>query len=114
KDGRILALRDSFLVDCGAYNPLGSGIAYNTIAHLTGAYRIEHLAAEARVVATNKGPNAPYRGAGRPEAALVTERIMDLIAGNLDLEAAEVRRRNMIRPDEMPYKVGLLYRDGEP
>src|SRR5262249_6197015 len=59
-------------------------------------------------------PNAPYRGAGRPEAALVTERAMDLIAGVLGIEPAEVRRRNMIGPDEMPYNLGIVYRDGEP
>jgi len=87
---------------------------YNTIAHLAGPYRIDHFAAEAKIVVTNKVPNAPYRGAGRPEAALVTERAMDLIARHLGLEPAEVRRRNMIRPEEMPYSVGILYRDGEP
>ena len=113
-DGRILAFRDRFLADCGAFNPIGSGAIYNTIAHLAGPYRIDNFAAEARIVATNKVPNAPYRGAGRPEAALATERAMDLIAGTLGLEPAEVRRRNMIRPDQMPYEVGILYRDGEP
>jgi aerobic carbon-monoxide dehydrogenase large subunit len=113
-DGRIRAFHDRFLVDCGAFNPIGSGAMYNTIAHLIGPYRIDHFAAEAKIVATNKVPNAPYRGAGRPEAALVTERVMDLIAAGLGLEPAEVRRRNMIRPEEMPYHVGILYRDGEP
>jgi len=113
-DGRILAFHDRFLVDCGAFNPIGSGAVYNTIAHLAGPYRIDHFAAEAKIVVTNKVPNAPYRGAGRPEAALVTERAMDLIARHLGLEPAEVRRRNMIRPEEMPYSVGILYRDGEP
>jgi aerobic carbon-monoxide dehydrogenase large subunit len=113
-DGRILAYRDRFLADCGAFNPIGSGIMHNTIAHLAGPYRIENFAAEARIVATNKVPNAPYRGAGRPEAALVTERAMDLIAGALKLEPAEVRRRNMVRADQMPYNVGIVYRDGEP
>jgi carbon-monoxide dehydrogenase large subunit len=113
-DGRIVAFRDHFLVDCGAFNPIGSGAVYNTIAHLAGPYRIDHFAAQARIVATNKVPNAPYRGAGRPEAALATERVMDLIARQLELEPAEVRRRNMIRPEEMPYSLGILYRDGEP
>jgi carbon-monoxide dehydrogenase large subunit len=113
-EGRIVAYRDRFLVDCGAFNPIGSGAAYNTIAHLIGPYRIDNFAAEGKIIATNKVANAPYRGAGRPEAALVTERMMDLIAGRLGLEPAEVRRRNMIRPEEMPYKLGILYRDGEP
>ena len=113
-DGRILALRDRFIVDCGAWNPLGVAVVYNTAAHLPGPYRIAHLEIDARVAATNKVPNAPYRGAGRPEAAQVTERLMDLVAAQLKLEPAEVRRRNMVRADEMPYAVGIPYRDGEP
>jgi carbon-monoxide dehydrogenase large subunit len=113
-DGRILALRDSFVVDCGAWNPLGVAVVYNTAAHLPGPYRIAHLDIEARVAATNKVPNAPYRGAGRPEATQVTERFIDLIAAKLGLEPAEVRRRNMVPADEMPYSLGIPYRDGEP
>jgi aerobic carbon-monoxide dehydrogenase large subunit len=113
-DGRILALRDDYIVDCGAWNPIGSGVAYNTAVHLTGPYKIENLAASGRIVVTNKVPNAPYRGAGRPEAAFAMERTIDLVAHTLGLEPAEVRRRNMIRAEEMPYRVGIPYRDGEP
>ena len=113
-DGHILALRDDYIVDCGAWNPIGSGVAYNTAVHLTGPYKIENLAASGRIVVTNKVPNAPYRGAGRPEAAFAMERTIDLVARTLGLEPAEVRRRNMIRADEMPYSVGIPYRDGEP
>src|ERR1700704_1955836 len=113
-DGRILALRDSFIVDCGAWNPIGAGVVYNTAVHLTGPYKIDNLAIDARIAATNKVPNAPYRGAGRPEAAFAMERIIDLVAGELGLEPSEVRLRNMIGADEMPYAVGIPYRDGEP
>jgi carbon-monoxide dehydrogenase large subunit len=113
-DGHILAIRDDYLVDCGAWNPIGSGVAYNTAVHLTGPYKIENLAASGRIVVTNKVPNAPYRGAGRPEAAFAMERTIDLVARTLGLEPAEVRRRNMIRAEEMPYSVGIPYRDGEP
>src|SRR6516164_8157468 len=113
-DGHILALRDKFIVDCGAWNPIGGGVPYNTAAHLTGPYKIDHLAVSARTAATNKVPNTAYRGAGRPEAAFAMERIIDLVAGNLGLEPAEVRRRNMIGGNEMPYHAGILYRDGEP
>ncbi len=113
-EGRILALRDDYIVDCGAWNPIGSGVAYNTAVHLTGPYKIGNLAASGRIVVTNKVPNAPYRGAGRPEAAFAMERTIDLVARTLGLEPAEVRRRNMIRADEMPYSVGIPYRDGEP
>jgi len=113
-DGHILAMRDDFTVDCGAYNPVGAAIAYNTAVHLPGPYKIPNLAVSAQIVATTKVPNAPYRGAGRPEAAFAMERIVDIVAGSLGLEPAEVRRRNMVRADEMPYAVGLAYRDGEP
>jgi carbon-monoxide dehydrogenase large subunit len=113
-DGHILAVRDDYIVDCGAWNPIGSGVAYNTAVHLTGPYKIGNLAASGRIVVTNKVPNAPYRGAGRPEAAFAMERTIDLVARTLGLEPAEVRRRNMIGAEEMPYNVGIPYRDGEP
>jgi aerobic carbon-monoxide dehydrogenase large subunit len=113
-EGRILALRDRFIVDCGAWNPIGAGVVYNTAVHLLGPYKLDAVAIEARIAATNKVPNAPYRGAGRPEAAFAMERTIDLVAGTLGLEPAEVRLRNMISADEMPYRVGIPYRDGEP
>src|SRR5499427_5117667 len=112
-DGRILVLRDNFIVDCGAWNPIGGGVPYNSAAHLAGPYKIDNLAVSARTAATNKVPNTAYRGAGRPEAAFAMERIIDLVARQLRLEPAEVRRRNMVRAAEMPYRPGILYRDGE-
>ena len=113
-EGRILALRDDFVVDCGAWNPIGAGVVYNTAVHLPGPYKIDAMAISARIAATNKVPNAPYRGAGRPEAAFAMERAIDLVAGALGREPAEVRLRNMIRAEEMPYRMGIPYRDGEP
>jgi aerobic carbon-monoxide dehydrogenase large subunit len=113
-DGHILALRDDFLVDCGAWNPIGAGIAYNTAVHLPGPYKIDAIAISGRIAATNKVPNAPYRGAGRPEATFATERSMDLVAAELGIEPAAVRLRNMIPASEMPYAVGMPYRDGQP
>ena len=113
-DGRILALKDEYIVDCGAWNPIGAGVPYNTAAHLCGPYKIDHLTAACRTAATNKVPNSAYRGAGRPEAVFAMERIIDLVAAKLGLEPAEVRLRNMIRADEMPYRAGIPYRDGEP
>jgi len=114
EDGRILALRDRFLVDCGAWNPIGAGIAYNTAVHLPGPYKIDAIAISGNIAATNKVPNAPYRGAGRPEAVFAMERIVDLVADALGLEPATVRRRNMVRADDMPYAAGMPYRDGQP
>jgi aerobic carbon-monoxide dehydrogenase large subunit len=113
-EGRILVLRDRFIVDCGAWNPIGAGVVYNTAVHLPGPYKIDAIAIDAKIASTNKVPNAPYRGAGRPEAAFAMERISELIAGELGLEPAEVRLRNMVRADEMPYHVGIPYRDGQP
>ena len=113
-DGRILGLKDRFLLDNGAYNPMGLTDAYNTSAHLQGPYRIPSLAVTGTCVATNKVPNAPYRGAGRPEAVFVMERCIDRIAGELGLDPAEVRFRNFVQPEEIPYDAGVLYRDGEP
>jgi aerobic carbon-monoxide dehydrogenase large subunit len=114
EEGRILALRDRFIVDCGAWNPIGAGVVYNTAVHLPGPYKIDAIAIDASIAATNKVPNAPYRGAGRPEAAFAMERTIDLVAGELGLEPAEVRLRNMVRAKEMPYRVGMPYRDGQP
>jgi len=113
-DGRILALKDRFLLDNGAYNPMGLTDAYNTSAHLQGPYRVPSLAVTGTCVATNKVPNAPYRGAGRPEAVFVMERCIDRIAGELGLDPAEVRFRNFVQPEEIPYDAGVLYRDGMP
>lgn len=113
-EGHILALRDHFMVDCGAWNPIGAGVVYNTAVHVPGPYKIGAMAFEASIAATNKVPNAPYRGAGRPEAAFAMERTMDLVASELGLEPSEVRLRNMIRADEMPYAMGIPYRDGQP
>jgi carbon-monoxide dehydrogenase large subunit len=113
-DGRILALRDRFVKDSGAYTPVGIGAPSNTMTHTMGPYRIANFDAAATVVVTNKAPNAPYRGAGRPEAVFVMERLIDLVAHDLGLDPVEVRRRNMITAGEMPYSAGLIYRDGAP
>src|SRR6202030_4471339 len=59
-------------------------------------------------------PRARVRGAGRPQAAVVMERLMDRVAHELKLDRAEVRRRNFIKPAQMPYKVGIIFRDGRP
>jgi carbon-monoxide dehydrogenase large subunit len=114
REGVLLAFRDRFLLDQGAYNPWGIVQPYNTVGHMLGPYRIPNAAFEARSVVTSKAPHAPYRGAGRPEAVFVMDRLLDLVAREVRLDPAELRRRNLVRPDEMPYDVGLLYRDGNP
>jgi carbon-monoxide dehydrogenase large subunit len=112
--GEIVGLRDHLLVDSGAYNPLGLVIPYNTIAHLMGPYRVPSFEATAEAVITTKVPTAPYRGAGRPEAVFAVERSLDLAARQLGIDPVELRLRNLVRADEMPWDTGILYRDGEP
>jgi carbon-monoxide dehydrogenase large subunit len=111
-EGRITAIRDSFLLDCGAYNPFSVTSAYNTAAHLRGPYAIPNYRIRGRCVLTNKMPNVPYRGAGRPEAVFAMDRVIDEVAHELKIDPAEVRMRNLIRPEDMPYDQGMLYRDG--
>ena len=113
-DGAVAGFRDRFVLDQGAYNPWGIVQPYNTVAHLLGPYRVRSAAFEARSVVTNKTPHAPYRGAGRPEAVFVMERMLDLLARRLGIDPADLRRRNTVRGDEMPYDTGLPYRDGHP
>ena len=114
RDGLIVAFRDRFLLDLGAYNPWGIVQPYNTVGHTLGPHRIRNALFEGRAVVTNKTPHAPYRGAGRPEAVFVMDRLLDMLARETGLDPGELRRRNLIRPDEMPYDVGMLYRDGNP
>jgi carbon-monoxide dehydrogenase large subunit len=113
-EGRILGLRDRFLHDAGAYTPYGIVVPLITATQLPGPYRLRHYAVEFQALYTNKVMATPYRGAGRPHGAFVMERMIGRIARELGLEPAEVRRRNFIRPDEMPWDVGLTFQDGGP
>ena len=113
-EGRILALADDFLIDAGAYLPRGAVVAGVTAAHLLGLYRIPVFQCRGRVVVTHKVPSAPYRGAGRPQATFVAERLMDIAARRLGLDPVELRRRNLIGASDMPYDRQLPYRDGMP
>src|ERR1700730_15943961 len=112
--GMLLAVRDTFLHDTGAYTPYGIIVPIITACSLPGPYRLQHYYSEFTVLYTNKVPVSPYRGAGRPQAVLVMERIMDRIARDLNIDRCEVRSRNFIRPDEFPWDVGLVYQDGGP
>jgi aerobic carbon-monoxide dehydrogenase large subunit len=114
RDGRILAIETAFTRDHGAAPTLGEAITLNTINHLPGPYRVPHYRGTGRNVLTHKTFAAAYRGAGRPEAAFVLDRLLDRAARRLGLDPAELRRRNLIRADEMPSPTGLTYRDGAP
>jgi carbon-monoxide dehydrogenase large subunit len=113
-DGTILGLRDRYVVDAGASNCECLVNPYNTAAHLPGTYRIPAMRIECFTVLTNKTANAAARGAGRPEAVFAMEGILDAAADALGLDRVEMRRRNTLRADEMPYAHGILYRDGVP
>ncbi|HEX6230596.1 MAG TPA: xanthine dehydrogenase family protein molybdopterin-binding subunit [Actinomycetota bacterium] len=111
-DGRILGIKDRYLVDAGAYNAYAITVSYNSAAHLRNQFAIDHLRVESLSVLTNKAPVTPVRGAGRPEVTFVMDRLVGLVANELDLDPVEVRRRNLIRPEQMPYPMGMPYRDG--
>jgi len=113
-DGRIVALETTFRADVGAYPAQGDGLTANTVNHMPGPYRVPAYRGSGLSVVTTKTLNAAYRAAGRPEAVFVMERLMDLAARRLGLDPAELRRRNLVRPEEMPYTPGLTYKDGVP
>ena len=114
RDGTMLAVRDRIWVDLGAYNSWGIVLPYNTVAHLLGPHRVPNLEVECRGVVTTKTPNAPYRGAGRPETVFAMDRIVDRLARELGMDPAELRRRNYLSASDMPYEIQLPYRDGNP
>jgi carbon-monoxide dehydrogenase large subunit len=114
RDGRLRALDVRFVKDVGAYHCFSISEPSNTINHLPSQYRIPAFRAEGVSVVTNKVPSSPYRGAGRPEAVLVIERLLDRLAHRLGMDPAEVRFKNLIQPEQMPYAPALVYRDGVP
>jgi len=114
RDGTIVGLRDRIWLDLGAYNVWGIVLPYNTVAHLIGPHRITNMRVDVQAVTTHKTPNAPYRGAGRPETVFAMDRAVDRLARELRIDPAEIRRRNYIRSDELPYDFGMPYRDGNP
>lgn len=114
QDGRILALRDEAIMNCGAYNFLGLVVPYNSLSHLLGPYDVPNASIQVKGVLTHTMYTTPYRGAGRPEAVFAMERIIDRLAARLELEPADVRARNLVSREAMPYDTGLLYRDGFP
>jgi aerobic carbon-monoxide dehydrogenase large subunit len=114
RDGTITALETAFTRDHGAFPTLGGAMTANTMNHLVGPYRVPHYRARAENIVTNKSFGAAYRGAGRPEAALVLDRLLDRAARVIAMDPAAFRRHNLIRPEQMPFATGLTYRDGVP
>ena len=111
-DGRMLGLRGTLIHDHGAYTPYGVNLPYNSATNLLGPYAVPALALDIRLAATNKVPVTPVRGAGRPQGTFAMERLLDRAAGAIGIDRAEIRRRNLIPPDSMPYVTPLRNRDG--
>lgn len=115
KDGMISALRLRVLADMGAYSQLLTlAVPTNTGRMSSGCYRIPAIFAEVIGIFTNRTPTGAYRGAGRPEATFLIERVVDVLAHRLRLDPAEIRRRNFIPPEAFPYKTatGATYDSG--
>src|SRR3989475_6514975 len=114
RDGRIVALRDTFVHDCGAFVSWGVIVPILTAVTVPGPYRVPNYEATLTAVYTNRVPVTPVRGAGRPQAVFVMERMLDLAAERLGIDRVAIRARNLIQPDEFPYDVGLISRDNSP
>ena len=107
RDGRLLALRDDFLHDMGAYTISGLNLPQNAMIHSVGPYVIPALDLRFRGVITTTTPVGAYRGAGRPYGTAVIERAMDALARRLGVDPVEIRRRNLVPADRHPHATGL-------
>jgi carbon-monoxide dehydrogenase large subunit len=109
KEGNFLGMRVTTIASIGAYLQTGMPAFTGNIGTLAGVYRTPAIHADVTAVFTHTNPVRPYRGNGRPEAAYVIERLVDLAAYQLGIDPAELRRRNYIAPAAMPFKTGLTF-----
>ena len=114
KDGHILGIKDHFLYDSGAYCPYGPINAQCAQAILPGPYKIPAVHSTYEAVYTNTPTVSPYRGAGQPHGNFVTEAAMNHVARALRLDAAEIRRRNLVRPEDCPWDSGRIFQGNTP
>jgi carbon-monoxide dehydrogenase large subunit len=113
-EGRVLGVRGELIHDQGAYTPQGLNLPYNASTGVPGPYIVPAYELRVKVVETNKVATMPVRGAGYPEAAFAMERVLDQIARELKLDRSEVRRRNLVPAEKMPYVTPLKTRAGSP
>jgi aerobic carbon-monoxide dehydrogenase large subunit len=116
KDGKILAMRTSVIVDVGAYLSIWAAVPpRNATISFPGTYDIPLIHAKVKATFTNTTLMGPYRGSGKPEASYVLERLMSNAAREMGIDPIELRRRNLISPDAMPYQTpgGYLYDTGD-
>jgi aerobic carbon-monoxide dehydrogenase large subunit len=111
RNGRVGAIHYDVVQNTGAYAGLGTFMPKVGWLVATGPYDIPNVALSGRTVVTNSTPTGAYRGAGRPEPAFALERMMDMVAAETGVDPAEVRRRNLIRPDQYPFTTatGTVY-----
>ncbi|MBL8380218.1 MAG: molybdopterin-dependent oxidoreductase [Burkholderiales bacterium] len=109
--GKILGIRGTVLHDNGAYLPWGLVLPVIAVTSMLGPYVVPAFQVELSVAYTNKVPTTPVRGAGRPKAAFAMERLLDAAADQLGIDRLELRRRNFVQPEQMPYATGLIFRD---
>jgi len=114
KEGRILGLHDVFIHDTGAYNPYGLTVPLNTQTHMMGPYDIPNFYTEFKVAFTNTMIVTPVRGAGRPQAIFIIERLLDIAARELGIDRAEIRRRNLLPPEAFPVQQKIIGQDFVP
>ena len=112
--GRIRGLRGRVLHDNGAYMTWGLVVPVIAVTSCLGPYVVPAVKLDLEVAYTNKVPTTPLRGAGRPKATFAIERMMDAAADALGLSRVEIRERNFVQPEQMPYATGLVFRDGSP
>ncbi len=115
RDGTIVGLEATMVTEMGAYCWRGPVPFSTSRIMATGPYRIPKLSLTSIGAVTNTTPIGPYRGAGRPEATAMLERMIELLAAELDLDSVEVRRRNLLAPSEFPYAApsGASYDSGD-
>ena len=111
KDGTILGFKDVFYHNTGAYDPYGMTVPLNTQTHTVSNYRVPNFYTEIRMVFTNEMVVTPVRGAGRPQGVFVMERMLDFAARELKMDPAEIRRKNLLKPEEFPLKTGIIGQD---
>lgn len=113
-DAKILGVRGTLLHDHGAYTARGLTVPQGAVAAMSLAYVVPTFRMDVRVALTNKVPVTPVRGAGQPQGVFVMERLLDRAARELNIDRAEIRRRNLVPAESMPFKKGFVTRGGVP
>lgn len=109
KDGRLLGLRGQVWADIGAYIRTNGSVGPRNVAqYMSGPYCFEHIDLKSTMLTTNKTPSGTYRGPGRFETDFIRERMIDLVAKDLNIDRVELRRRNLVADSQMPYPLASI------